>query len=589
MAQRSDGGRGNGLVQSLESPDVLQRRPSVQRRRSQVLDEIFGANEELPSTELSSTTGAIQRPGSSQALSRLNSAKFSSLSRAQTLERIPSIRARPGSQSKSSAKPTTRRSRKVSIVLEEDVDETPESKALEAQIQKPFFPEWLSKNSDFQSLVQTHINTVDARRRVAENYLKFAFGEDPQYSERYYQGPRRANRVRRNAIMHVARKAPESSDQEQRETEHSGDFGGGQGAAKKTHQQPQVANSQQEREDEMNPLTAKRQFGSNLQDVDFSQAERYIQRAFVLRARAFGIDHPATREARHNLLKCYLAQSKAEEARDVRDSIETHLIVLERSLADFEGNERREHLNRRLKYAAKGAAITTYLQRNATTDALSLRRPPRTVKLAEPSNKEEAMLGPSKRFQGQTGDDSMASWNILRGTAESMQSSTIRGARPTGVAVKKQAPTPEEGLAGSASAPLLSPISGSMSTARSSATKGSSSKASAAEPQKTERREETYSVTRGRELGMPPARPLSPLKVPRRPPTASGMTVPDEGAMVAEVLPGLAGEGNGLAGGGPPPPWEWRKELENRAKGERSHTKQVSCQAVPGVAAVVPH
>ena len=50
-------------------------------------------------------------------------------------------------------------------------------------------------------------------------------------------------------------------------------------------------------------------------DMDFADAERYLQRAFVVRARTFGINDEATAAARTNLLKCYIAQNKMDDIR----------------------------------------------------------------------------------------------------------------------------------------------------------------------------------------------------------------------------------------------------------------------------------
>ena len=59
--------------------------------------------------------------------------------------------------------------------------------------------------------------------------------------------------------------------------------------------------------------------------VDTALAERLVQKAFVVRARTFGLDHPNTRTARENLIKCYIALSETEEMRELRDAPVTHL------------------------------------------------------------------------------------------------------------------------------------------------------------------------------------------------------------------------------------------------------------------------
>ena len=59
--------------------------------------------------------------------------------------------------------------------------------------------------------------------------------------------------------------------------------------------------------------------------VDTALAERLVQKAFVVRARTFGLEHPSTRTARENLIKCYIALSETEEMRELRDAPVSHL------------------------------------------------------------------------------------------------------------------------------------------------------------------------------------------------------------------------------------------------------------------------
>ena len=58
---------------------------------------------------------------------------------------------------------------------------------------------------------------------------------------------------------------------------------------------------------------------------DTAVAERLVQKAFVVRARTFGLDHATTKTARENLLKCYLALNESEDVRELRDAPVTHL------------------------------------------------------------------------------------------------------------------------------------------------------------------------------------------------------------------------------------------------------------------------
>jgi hypothetical protein len=69
---------------------------------------------------------------------------------------------------------------------------------------------------------------------------------------------------------------------------------------------------------------------------DAASAERLVQRAFIIRARTYGMDHAETRQAIHNLMTCYLVLSKTEEVRLLRDAPEAHLATLIKLVGDSE-------------------------------------------------------------------------------------------------------------------------------------------------------------------------------------------------------------------------------------------------------------
>jgi hypothetical protein len=75
-------------------------------------------------------------------------------------------------------------------------------------------------------------------------------------------------------------------------------------------------------------------------NVNFDEAERNVQRAFVLRAKTFGLDHPATRKAKENLLKCYFVLGKSEEVKTLRDLPHLHLRNLRDTLEQFDEDVR---------------------------------------------------------------------------------------------------------------------------------------------------------------------------------------------------------------------------------------------------------
>lgn len=68
-----------------------------------------------------------------------------------------------------------------------------------------------------------------------------------------------------------------------------------------------------------------------------------------------------------------------QEAKDVRDSIEAHLIALERSLASYDANVRKRGLHNSLKHMSKAIALTTLLSKNVHDEQLALRTPARRV------------------------------------------------------------------------------------------------------------------------------------------------------------------------------------------------------------------
>ncbi len=70
--------------------------------------------------------------------------------------------------------------------------------------------------------------------------------------------------------------------------------------------------------------------------VNIEDSERQVQRAFVIRATTFGLQHPGTRKAQENLLKCYFALGKSDDVKVLRDAPQVHLAHLTAVLQRFD-------------------------------------------------------------------------------------------------------------------------------------------------------------------------------------------------------------------------------------------------------------
>ena len=91
-------------------------------------------------------------------------------------------------------------------------------------------------------------------------------------------------------------------------------------------------------------------------NVNLEEAERAVQRAFVIRAQTFGLDHPGTKKARENLLKCYYSLGKTEEVRVLRDVPQMHFAHLKKVIDEYDEEVRlrlRLQLQLRLRWCQR--------------------------------------------------------------------------------------------------------------------------------------------------------------------------------------------------------------------------------------------
>lgn len=203
------------------------------------------------------------------------------------------------------------------------------------------------------------------------------------------------------------------------------------------------------------------------ENLNFDEAERQIQRAFVLRARTFGLDHPSTRKAKENLLKCYFVLGKSEEVKLLRDMPQLHLNYLIQNLEQFDEEvcvvwfflsnsvvdglfcpsarslvpvylrdvlqERRSQLSRSLRYMTKAAAMISFIRKDADADRLALTTRPRS----SAGHAGKAMVVPVAHPEGSgprsEGDVDMppsqdaAVWDMPPEAGESIRFQGVRG------------------------------------------------------------------------------------------------------------------------------------------------------------------
>lgn len=153
-------------------------------------------------------------------------------------------------------------------------------------------------------------------------------------------------------------------------------------------------------------------------DMDFAEAERFLQRAFVIRARTFGIEAEETAAARTNLLKCYIAQNKTEEMKEIRDHVKSHLLLLERTLADFETDLRKARLRAKIKKYALGVGAEKLEKMRDAADSLGLHASPR--KLVAPTD-----VPSPPRFHGHFADNRLIEYHHLKGSTSAARVETM--------------------------------------------------------------------------------------------------------------------------------------------------------------------
>ena len=153
-------------------------------------------------------------------------------------------------------------------------------------------------------------------------------------------------------------------------------------------------------------------------DMDFNQAERFLQRAFVVRARTFGLSADTTVQARTNLLKCYIAQNKMDDIKQIRDHPKRHIIALERQLADFETDLRRSRLRQKIMTHARALGAQNLAQLRDSADTLDLRDK------ARPIDAPTDLTTPA-RFHGEFQDNRLLEYNALKAAPSPYTSATM--------------------------------------------------------------------------------------------------------------------------------------------------------------------
>lgn len=298
------------------------------------------------------------------------------------------------------------------------------------------FPRWLLSRPDFKEISSAEINAVVARRKDAEVFLKKQCAIDTEAEgNTFFHGPKRSHRVRRGGILDPSRSLASAIATRTKEagvTVHTlgldkmNSFHLSQmrgevwektdGASKQTLLSSDDAASKNLARKVLSRMTQHRS------DLDFSEAERFLQRAFVVRAKAFGLKHKDTLAARTNLLKCYIAQNKADNARAVRDDVIAHIAELERILKDFDAAERKKANTARMKQFAADVGHQRAEELHNTTESLLLRRAPRRPPDGKPVD-EDVIEEPA--FQGVVEDDRTRHFLSLKGITGDLPTETM--------------------------------------------------------------------------------------------------------------------------------------------------------------------